>query len=156
MTVEEEQLIRQKQAKSEKHPIQISGRIVQKLYPKVNPAIFLHVLQDKISLSDYGDGVYKYYFTFVVMEIQPNFSNWVGIDYYRNTRSVDIGIEIPPEKALQASQAETIHLMEEAFLKGIDQIATLQLAAPFDYLAFKRDVQAIFDQEGWYEEVMQQ
>ena len=152
MTAKEEQLIRAQQALIENNPIQISGRIKKELFPKVNPMIFRDILQREILFSDYGDGISKFYFTFIAMEITPNFSDWIGIDYYPKTRKVDIGVEIPSKEVPNANQTETIHLMEKAFLEGIDLIATKKLAAPFDHQAFKKDVEAIFAQENWYEE----
>lgn len=150
MTAREEKLMAAQQAWLEKQQIHVSGRIAQELFPKVNPVLFCDVLRREISLSDYGDGIKKFFFTFVVME--PTALKFDGIHYDVKKRYLEVAVRAPYEEITEASQAETIRLMEKALLEGVDQIATLKLAAPFDHKAFKRDVQAIFAREGWYEE----
>ena len=45
--------------------------------------------------------------------------------------------------------------MEKALLEGIDTIAEHERAfvAPFDYMAFKADVEAVFENPDWYVEL---
>ena len=45
--------------------------------------------------------------------------------------------------------------MEKALLKGIDTIAEheRELVAPFEYRAFKADVEAVFENRNWYVEL---
>lgn len=150
MTVSEEKLYAEQQALTEKQQFFISGRIWHELSPKVIPVIFRDVLRREIDLSKYGDGIAKYYFTFVAMKVTPNFKSWVGAGYNRKLRHADIGIELPYEALFHTSQKETIQLMEKAFLEGIDLIPTLKLAGPFDQVAFKKDVEAIFAKEDWF------
>ncbi|MCG8328621.1 MAG: hypothetical protein MI974_13095 [Chitinophagales bacterium] len=145
-----EQLIKAQQASEEAHQIHISCRIAERLFPKINPAIFSDVLRRKIKLSQYDNGILKFYFTFVAMENMV--LKFDGIYYSRKKRHLEVAVRIPFEEILAANQTETIHLMEKAFLEGIDLIATKKLAAPFDHQAFKKDVEAIFAQENWYEE----
>ena len=131
----------------------ISGRIWHELYPKVRPSLFLKVLEQKIDLKKYGDGITKFYFTFVVIEkLTRNFSGWVGSDYFPKRASVDIGIRVPYEEIVAADEATVIRLMEKALLEGIDTIAAHEhkFIAPFDYKASKADVEAIFAEENWY------
>ncbi|MGH1438048.1 MAG: hypothetical protein ACRBG0_26675 [Lewinella sp.] len=148
---EEHLLTLEAQAKDQQ--IFISGRIWHELYPKVDPGLFLEVLGEKIDLKKYGDGIAKFYFTFVVIEkLTPNFSGWVGSDYFPKRASVDIGIRVPYEEIVAADEATVIRLMEKALLEGIDTIADHEhkFVAPFDYKAFKADVKAIFAEENWY------
>jgi hypothetical protein len=155
MTVNEEQFSTEElQELDKEQQLFISGRIWHELYPKVRPSLFLKVLRQKIDLKKYGEGVAKFYFTFVVIEkLTPNFSGWVGSDYFPKKASVDIGIRVPYEEVVVGDEATVIKLMEKALLEGIDTIAAHEhkLVAPFDYKAFKADVAAIFAQEGWYE-----
>jgi hypothetical protein len=148
---EEHLLTLEAQAKDQQ--IFISGRIWHELYPKVDPGLFLEVLGEKIDLKKYGDGIAKFYFTFVVIEkLTPNFSGWVGSDYFPKRASVDIGIRVPYEEIVAGDEATVIRLMEKALLEGIDTIAAHEhkFIAPFDYKAFKADVEAIFAEENWY------
>ena len=150
MTAKEEQLIRAQQALIENNPIQVSGRISEKVFPKVNPMIFRDTLQKVIRIVDYGDGILKFYFTFIAMENMV--LKFDGIYYSRKKRHLEVAVRIPFEEIVATNQTETIHLMEKAFLEGIGLIATKKLAAPFDHQAFKQDVEAIFAQEDWYKE----
>lgn len=148
---EEHLLTLEAQAKDQQ--IFISGRIWHELYPKVDPGLFLKVLGQKIDLKKYGDGIVKFYFTFVVIEkLTRNFSGWVGSDYFPKRASVDIGIRVPYEEIVAGDEATVIRLMEKALLEGIDTIAAHErkFVAPFDYKAFKADVEAIFAEENWY------
>ncbi|WP_367392983.1 hypothetical protein [Lewinella sp. LCG006] len=151
MTVNKEQISTAEIQDLDNERIFISGRIWHELYPKVNPSLFLKVLRQKIDLQKYGAGIAKFYFTFVVVEnLTPNFSNWVGSDYYPKKASIDIGIRVPYEEVVAADKATVIKLMEDALLLGIDTIGEYKLSVPFDYKAFKADVAAIFSEEEWY------
>ncbi|MEZ4987842.1 MAG: hypothetical protein R2795_22910 [Saprospiraceae bacterium] len=138
--------------KREQH-LFISGRIWHELYPKADPGLFLRVLPQEIDLSDYGSGITDFYFTFVIIKnLTPNFSNWVGSDYYPKKASVDIGIRVPYQEVVEGDKRAVIKLMEKALLEGIDSIARHEekFIAPFDYKAFKTDVEAIFENPDWY------
>jgi len=152
MTAKDEQLlVREHKEWLEKQRIFISGRIWNDLYPKVGPGLFLEEIRKHIDLSQYGEGIEKYYFTFIAIEkIPPNFLGWLGSNYNPKHKKVEIAIELPYQKVVEADKEEVIKLMEAAFLKGIDEIADFNLVASFDYEAFKEDVTNIFAQEGWY------
>ena len=141
------------QDKTDEQHLFISGRIWHELYPKADPGLFLKVLRREIDLGKYGEGIADFYFTFVILEkLTPNFSNWVGSDYYPEKASVDIGIRIPYQEVIEGDEGAVINLMEKALLDGIDTIAEhdKELIAPFDYKAFKTDVEAIFANPDWY------
>lgn len=152
MTANEQQQWAAQQARIEKEQLHFSGRIWHELLPKIRPSLFNKALRPRIDLTKYGPGVAKFYFTFVVLEkLTPNFSNWVGSDYYPKKASIDVGVRVPYQEVVAGDKAAVIKLMEKAVLEGIDTIGEHKLVAPFDYLAFKADVAAIFAQEGWYE-----
>lgn len=131
--------------------IYVSGRIWHELYPKVDPGLFLRALYEGIDLQKYGEGIQKFYFTFLV---QRNAFFTPAKFYSRKKREADISIEIPYEEVVNATETETIQLMEAAYLKGIDQLATLKLVGDFDVKAFKKDVEAIFAKDKWYEQAV--
>lgn len=153
MITDEQQILIAQQEKEAKEQLFFSGRIWHELYPKADPGLFLEVLRREIDISRYGKGIAKFYFTFVVLErLTPNFSNWVGSDYYPENASIDIGIRVPFQEVVDGDQRTVIKLMEKALLAGIDTVAEheQELAAPFDYKAFKADVEAVFEAEDWY------
>ena len=154
MIADEQQLLREQEKRAEKEQLHFSGRIWHEVLPKVRPSVFIKALRPRIDLRNYGDGLAKFYFTFVVLEkLTPNFANWVGSDYYPETASVDIGVRVPYEKVVDGDEQAVIKLMEQAVLEGIDTLAEHEehFIAPFDHQALKDDVAAIFTQENWYE-----
>jgi hypothetical protein len=132
----------------DKQQIHVSGRFVEEVFPKFNPGVFSDVLRREIDLSRYGEGVNKFYFTFVALGNTT--LKFHGQHYSRKKRAVEIAVRVPLEAVLSANQEETIRLMEKAYLEGIDLIGTLPLVAPFDQMAFRRDVEAIFADKDWY------
>lgn len=133
--------------------IYVSGRIWHELYPKVNPSPFLYAFHQWIDLSKYGDGLKKFYFTFLVLQPIPPFFP-PGTYFSRKRQEAEIAVEIPYDKVVKATEEETIKMMETAYLEGIDLIHTLPLKSDFDVAAFKKDVEAIFAQDKWWELAM--
>lgn len=130
--------------------IYISARLWHEIQPKVRLAPFIHALHDGIDLSKYGDGIEKFYFTYII--VKPHSINNVTYSrYYKKSRKVDMAVAIPYEQAWEASTAEMIQLMQEAYLEGIDQLSTLPVQGEFDVEAFRKDVEAIFAIDKWYE-----
>ncbi|MCI5091161.1 hypothetical protein [Phaeodactylibacter sp.] len=155
MTLSQEHITAEIQDKAGEQHIFISGRIWHELYPKADPGLFLKVLRQEIDLSKYGEGITDFYFTFVILEkLTPNFSNWVGSDYYPEKASVDIGIRLPYQEVLAGDKKAVIKLMEKALLAGINTIAEHEeeFIGPFDYKVFKADVETIFENPDWYVE----
>lgn len=130
--------------------IYVSGRIWDALYPKVDPAPFVYALHRGIDFDKYGPGIEKFYFTFIVTRPHNNLHQ-PGIHFDKTTKEFEVAVRIPYEEIVDATQLDTLHQMEEAFLAGIDRIAEIKLDSPFDYHSFREDVAAIFAQEKWYE-----
>lgn len=132
----------------ENQQIFVSGRLWHEIYPKVNVTPFIQALNEGIDLTKYGDGIQKFYFTFIVQ----NRDFFKSAKFYSTKkREADISVEIPIEKVETATNEETIKLMEEAYLEGIEKLKTIKRLHDFDVDAFKRDVEKIFSQEKWYE-----
>ncbi len=128
--------------------IYISGRLWHEIHPKVRIAPFIYALHERIDLKDYGEGLDKFYFTFIIQ----NRDFFKSAKFYSTKkREADISVEIPIEKVETATNEETIKLMEEAYLEGIEKLKTIKQLRNFDVDAFKRDVEKIFSQEKWYE-----
>ena len=106
-----------------------------------------------IDLSKYGDGLQKFYFTYLVLQ-PDNKLFGPGTYFSKKKRSAEVAVAIDYNTVLEASDLEVLQLMETAYLEGIDLIHTINLPAPFDIDAFKADVEAIFAQDKWHEKVM--
>lgn len=129
--------------------IYISARLWHEYQDKVNLTPFIFKLHHELELTKYGFGLQKFYFTFLVTK--PN-DFFVPVKIFsKKKKEADISVEIPYEKIEAATREEAIKLMEEAYLKGIDKLAAVKSLADFDVAAFKKDVEAIFAKEKWYE-----
>ncbi len=130
--------------------IYISSRLWHEIYPKVDLTPFIFTLHEGIDLSKYGEGIKKFYFTFIIVKPDDKI-NLPYTHYSKNKEEVDIAIEIPYERAQKASEIELIQLMEEAYLRGIEQLKTLPVKGRFDVDRLKKDVEMIFSKDRWYE-----
>ncbi|WP_353482743.1 hypothetical protein [Haliscomenobacter sp.] len=130
--------------------IYVSGRLWHEIYPKVNLSPFIHALHEGIDLRKYGEGLHKFYFNFLI--VLPKSKVLDSYKYYsRKHQEADISVRIPYNQMLNASEEEAIKLMEQAYLRGIDQLKTFSLKNTFDVDGLKKDVQAIFAKGKWYE-----
>jgi len=130
--------------------IYVSSRLWHEIQPKVDLTPFIFKLHEGIDLSKYGEGIKKFYFTFIIVRPDDKI-NLPYCHYSKNKKEVDIAIEIPYEKAQEASKVELIQLMEEAYLKGIEKLKTLSVKGRFDVDKLKKDVERIFSRDKWYE-----
>lgn len=130
--------------------IYISARLWHEIQSKVRLAPFIHALHDGIDLSKYGNGIEKIYFTYIIVK-PHSINNETYARYYKKYKKVDMALAIPYERAREASRLEMIQLMQETYLEGIDQLSTLPIQGTFDAAAFRKDVEAIFAVDKWYE-----
>ena len=131
--------------------IYISARLWHEIQPKIDLQPFIFALHEGIDLTRYGNGLKKFYFTFLIL--LPDKSLWPPGTYFsRKREAAEIAVDIDYDRIKQATKAEAFELMERAYLEGIDLIKTLPLKSSFDVEAFRKDVAAIFTKERWYEE----
>lgn len=133
--------------------IYVSSRLWHEIHPKVNLLPFIFGLHESIDLSKYGDALKKFYFTFIIVR-PTDIVNQPYTHYSRKHKSIDIAVAIPYEEANLATGEEVIKLMEQAYLEGINLIGT-RVKRDFDVAAFRKDVEAIFAEDNWYERVME-
>lgn len=131
--------------------IYISGRLWHEIYPKMDIAPFIFALHEGIDFTKYGEGLKKLYFTFLVMP--PEDQVLAPYQHYSVKRQeADISVRIPYEAVVNAAAPELVKLMEEAYLQGIERLKSYTaLVRDFDVDGLKRDVEKIFEKEGWYE-----
>ena len=129
--------------------IYISGRVWHEVINKVNFTPFIYVLHDNLDLSTFGKGLARFYFSFII--VKPD--DQINTPYARfneEKKFADIATSIPYNLYDKASEKEAIKLMEDAYLKGIDQLNELPIQN-FDVTSLKNAVEAIFAQDNWYE-----
>ncbi|MCG8328543.1 MAG: hypothetical protein MI974_12700 [Chitinophagales bacterium] len=133
----------------EDRQIYISGRVWHEVMHKVNLTPFIYTLHDQLNLTSFGKGLARFYFSFII--VKPD--DQINTPYARFNKSkkfADIAISIPYNLYDNASEKETIQLMEDAYLKGIDQLNELSIQ-DFDATSLKNVVAAIFAQDNWHE-----
>ena len=131
--------------------IYISGRLWHEIYAKMDIAPFIFALHEGIDLTKYGEGLKKLYFTFLVMP--PDDQVLAPYQHYSSKKQeADISVRIPYEAVVNAAAPELLRLMEEAYLQGVERLKSYTaLVRDFDVEWLKRDVEKIFEKEGWYE-----
>jgi len=134
----------------EDRQLYLSGRIWEEVQPKFNLAPFVYALHDAIDLAKYGNGIRKFYFTFLIVPADDIINRPAKQYFHAKKREAEISVEIPWLAFKNATETEAIKLMEAAYLNGIELIKTLPLKERFDVGQFKRDVDAVFGREEWY------
>lgn len=133
----------------EDRQIYISGRIWHEIINKVNFTPFIYVLHDKLDLITFGEGLARFYFSFIIVKPDDQI-NASYAHFNEKKKSADIAISIPYHLYDKASEKESIKLMENAYLKGIDELNELPIN-DFDVSGLKSAVEAIFAQDNWHE-----
>ena len=137
---------------SQDRQLYISARIWHEMLPKVDISPFIYALHEGIHLADYGAGLAKYYFSFII--VTPDDAiNLPYARFSRKKREADVAVAIPYAKMQQAGEAELVQLMESAYLSGIEQLRQFKIA-DFDLDAFRSDVERLFSQQGWYRKAL--
>ncbi len=134
--------------------IYISARTWHEIDSKIKLAPFIYALHKRIDLSKYGDGLQKFYFTFLILRPE-NEKLKSGTYFNKDEKAMEISVPIDYDQAEKASPSELIKLMEKSYLDGIDLIKTLPLKSNFDVAAFKHDVEAIFKNSNWFEKAIE-
>ena len=134
--------------------IYVSARLWHEIDSKVRLAPFIYALHEGIDLSEYGDALDKFYFTFLILK-PSNKLFFPGIYYNRKKKKVEVAVAIDYDEAFHADRPDLFKMMEKAYLEGIDMIGSIRLKGDFDIKKFKEDVKAIFSVDRWYELVME-
>jgi hypothetical protein len=135
----------------EDRQIYISGRVWHEIMNKVNFTPFIYVLHDKLDLSAFGEGLTRFYFTFIIVKPDDQI-NVPYAHFNKNNKSADIAIAIPYHLYDEAPEKEAIELLEHAYLEGVDKLNELPIK-DFDVMGLKNTVELIFAQDNWYERV---
>lgn len=130
--------------------IYISARLWHEIQPKIDLQPFIFALHEGIDLTKYGGGLEKFYFTFIIVPPEDEI-NLPYCHYDSEKCEVDVGIAVSYQLMAKSTKSESFGLLEEAYLNGIKQIATLPLAN-FDADALRENVKNIFAKEDWYQD----
>ena len=130
---------------TERH-VYITARLWHELYPKADPIPFGYMLHHEIDFTKYGNGISKFYFTYII-QLPENNIHEAGMCYDSHTRELELAVRIPYEDVEAASQEETVKLMEQYLLVAIDSISEIELQGEFAIDQFAEDVSVIFEKK---------
>lgn len=117
----------------------VSDKMLAALIP------FMNVVNEHLSLQNYSRTVQHVVFLFLVQQ-----SDFHRERFYYNKKRQEIYIEknLPYEQVEQATEEEVLQLMAQLYLRLIDDYPKLRLP-DFDHQKFKRNVQRLFEAQGW-------
>lgn len=111
--------------------------------------VFIHsltdLLNDHIDLSTYGKGVEEFNFTAI---IEPDNFFPDKFRYSGKCKRVDIEWRMPYRKVLSTPTDVFKGQLARAYLGAIDEIIKSNISG-FDALRFRKDVEDLFEKQGW-------
>ena len=112
---------------------------------KVNFQVIEDLLNEKLTLADYGEVVKNLYGTFLVIQANNEFHDEF-VDYDVEEQILEMAFKVDIRLLKDATEAETIQRMAKAFLAYIRQYPSIE---GFDSNRFYTDVQSAFEEKGW-------
>ena len=109
------------------------------------------LLEEHITLVDYGSGIQKIYFTYIADDPEDKMEGAI-IDYNAEDRSLETSLPLSYPSLMLMPRDHNRSLLALLFLTSIKFYEQIGVQA-FDAFAFHRDVKALFWAEGWLEEV---
>ena len=106
------------------------------------------VLNDHLQLSNYGPGLIGG-IAFVFIAQQPdNTIHKEEMTYRRKKKELYIQMKLPYESVAQYERPQVLELMAGTYLRTIQQFGKLKIP-DFDYQRFAKDVEQLFEAQGW-------
>ncbi|MGB0930617.1 MAG: hypothetical protein ACPGVB_07570 [Chitinophagales bacterium] len=116
---------------------------------KVNFRVIEDLLNERLTLTDYGEAVKNLYGTFLVIQANNEFHDEF-VDYDLEEQILEMAFKVDIRLLKDATKDETIQRMAKAFLGYIRQYPTIE---GFDSKRFYVDVQSVFAEKGWLVEI---
>lgn len=120
------------------------------LSDKIKAVGFEDTLNENIDLSTYGEGVEKYYFTFIVVK-PTNTIHEEELFFNPEKKELSISLKLNYEEVEAASKDKMMELMSALFLKGLDQANDLEIP-DFDVEKLREDAERLFLEKRWVKE----
>ena len=112
---------------------------------KVNFQVIEDLLNERLTLADYGEAVKNLYGTFLVIQANNEFHDEF-VDYDTEEQILEMAFKVDIRLLKDATEAETIQRLAKAFLTYIRQYPSIE---GFDSNRFYTDVQSAFEEKGW-------
>ncbi len=112
---------------------------------KVNFQAVSELLNQKLSLSNYGEAVKNLYCTFLAIQANNEFHDEF-VDYDEEEQLLEMALKVDIRQLKDATEAQTLEMMVKVFLESILQYPNIE---GFDSKRFYIDVQSAFVEKGW-------
>lgn len=116
---------------------------------KVETDLLIHeFLNQHLKLSTYGEGLTGIAFVFIVTP-PIDVIHHDEIIYRAKKKELYIEMRLPYEKVAAASEAEVLQMMAQKYLQTFQDKSLWKKLKGFDCEGFSRDVQRLFEEQGW-------
>ncbi|MEZ4888400.1 MAG: hypothetical protein R3E32_26975 [Chitinophagales bacterium] len=112
---------------------------------KVNFQAVGELLNEKLTLSNYGGAVKSVYCTFLAIQANNEFHDEF-VDFDTEEQILEMALKVDIRQLKDATEADTLQLMAKVFLEYIVQYPSIE---GFDQKRFYADVQSVFAEKGW-------
>lgn len=124
-----------------------TANIEQDLFNKVSQYTELkELLNSKLEITKYTNLLNKILFVFIALNPQNLYKVENFQRFRRKEKIVEIGINLDYNRLLQSDEDETLELLAETYLKGIEKY--LIVRKDFDGQRFYNDVKQVFQENG--------
>lgn len=133
-----------------RRPFVISGIVWHEIGEKIafhNSVIMEDALNEHLQLSNYGSGLVAIAFIFIA--VQPtNTIHEEEMTYRRKKKELYIQMKLPYELVERYERPQVLQLMAATYLDTIKDLPKLKIP-DFDYQRFAKDVERLFEAQGW-------
>jgi len=114
---------------------------------KVNFQVIEELLNEKLTLSNYGEAVKSMYCTFLAIQLNnPIHDEYV--EYDKQEQFLDVAVKLDMRLLKDSTKATTLEIMAKSFSEYILQYPSIE---GFDSKGFYEEVKSAFVHKGWLE-----
>lgn len=133
-----------------RRPFVVTGIVWHEVMEKVgfdNVNVMEDVLNEHLQLSNYGCGLVAIAFVFIAQQ-PDNTIHEEEMKYRRKKKELYIQMKLPYELVERYDKPQVLQLMAATYLHTIKDLPKLNIP-DFDYQRFAKDVERLFEAQGW-------
>lgn len=104
------------------------------------------LLKAKVQLSDYGD-IAGVAFIYVIEQEEDFYQD--GFSYRPKLKEIHTQMRLPYHEVQKSTPQEVLHMMAAKYIETMQQWLPKKKIANFDWKRFVKDVQDVFERQGW-------
>lgn len=133
-----------------RRPFVVTGIVWHEVKDKIafeNINVMEDILNEHLQMSDYGSGIVAIAFIFIAQQ-PTNTIHEESMTYRRKKKELSIQMKLPYELVERYEQPQVLQLMAATYLDTIKDLPKLKIP-DFDYQRFAKDVERLFEAQGW-------